>query len=215
MQIAKFNAPLEKGIGALAFSPSGQSLLAIAMDDDHSLALYNLETNSLIISTKGDREKIIDVAFISEKEFVTTGIKHFKIWTLNGLKLTGKRGQFGKNDNILLSLTIIQDKIYTGTSAGTIVEWNLNESKATHQIHSRAVDSLWGNKDFIVTGSKDGLVHITDHSFNKVHSFDFNSSEYESVCPMIRSASLSDDNTKLIVGTFASEIYEVDIATKQ
>lgn len=215
MQIAKFNTPLEKGIGALAFSPSGETLAAIANDDDHNIALYNLHTNSLILSVKGGREKITDVNFLSETEFVTTGVKHYKSWTLNGSKLVGKSGSFGKNDNLLLSANVIGGNLYTGTGAGTVVKWEEHKGENAFELHSRAVDSLWSNAEFIVTGSKDGFVHICDHSFNKVHSFDFNSAEYQSVCPMIRSASLNDDNTKLVVGTFASEIFEVDVATKE
>ena len=215
MQIAKFNTPLEKGIGVLAFSPSGHTLVAVAMDDDHSLALYNLETNSLILSIKGGREKIMDVAFISENEFVTSGVKHYKLWTLTGSKLVGKSGQFGKNDNLLLSSTVIGEHVYTGTGAGTVVKWKLHEAESAVELHARAVDSLWSNSEFVVTGSKDGFVHICDHAFSKLHTFDFNAPEFESVCPMIRSASLNEENTKLVVGTFGSEIFEVDVATKE
>ena len=42
MQIANFKAPLEKGIAALAFSPSASKLVAIGMDDEHCVAVYNL-----------------------------------------------------------------------------------------------------------------------------------------------------------------------------
>lgn len=214
-QIAKFNAPLEKGIGALAFSPSGNLLVAIAMDDDHNIALYNLQTNSLIVSTKGDREKILEVAFLSENEFVTTGIKHYKIWTLNGNKITGRRGQFGKNDNLLLSLAVNGDEIYTGTGAGTVVKWKGGEAEATFEMHGKGTDSLWINDQFIVSGGKDGFVHICSKDMTKVHTFDLNTEAFDSVFPSVRAAALNDDNTKLVIGTFASEIYEVDIETKE
>ena len=78
MQIANFKAPLERGIAALAFSPSGKILAAVGMEDDHNIALYNLQVNAVICSVKGDREVIINLGFISETEFVTVGIKHYK-----------------------------------------------------------------------------------------------------------------------------------------
>lgn len=212
-QINKFNSPLEKGIGVLGFSPSGSILVAIAMDDDHNIALYNLHTNSLILSTKGDRENILNVGFVSENEFITVGIKHYKLWTLTGTKLTGKKGVFNKNDNVLLSLTIVENKVYTGTSAGTVVKWNLLESEAGVQVHAGSVDSLWSNKEFIVTGGKDGFVFVFDHSLAKVQSFDFNDKVFKSVSPYIRSACLNEDNSKLVVGTFGSEIFEVVVGT--
>ena len=54
-QVCNFKAPLQNGIAALAFSPSGTKLVAIAMDDNHSVAIFNLRQKSVIVSQKGDR----------------------------------------------------------------------------------------------------------------------------------------------------------------
>ena len=211
-QIHKFNSPLEKGISALAFSPSGQYLLAVGMDDDHTLALYNLASNSLVVSNKGDREKILGVEFTSETEFITVGIKHFKAWKLTGSKLVGKKGVFGKNDNVLLSLTA-GTEVLTGTSAGTVLRWVDGEVQSTFEVHEKGVDSLWACDQFVVSGGKDGWVHLMDTNLQKVKSFDLNSAEFASVCPQIRSAALNDDRSKLVIGTFASEIFEVNLSS--
>ena len=64
----------------MAFSPSGTKIAAAAMNDDHNIAVYNIQSNALVVSVKGDREKILDIAFISESELVTSGIKHYKVW---------------------------------------------------------------------------------------------------------------------------------------
>ena len=45
---------LTKGIQALSFSPSGKTLAAVAIDIDHSIAVYNVETGALIGFGKGD-----------------------------------------------------------------------------------------------------------------------------------------------------------------
>ncbi|CAG9325772.1 unnamed protein product [Blepharisma stoltei] len=213
MPIANFKQPLEKGISAIAFSPSATKLVAIGMDDNHSVAIYNLQSNSLICTTNGDREIILDVGFISENEFITTGPKHYKQWTLSGNQLSGKKGVFGRNNNLLMCLAIQGTNIYTGTAIGTIIKWAGNTAGKSFPIHQRGVDSLWATHACIVSGGKDGLVYILDNNLNKRQSFDLSSPQYESVCPFIRSACISEDGGSLLVGTYGAEIYEIDITS--
>ena len=213
-QLHKFSSPIEKGIGALAFSPSGQVLLAVGMDDDHTLALYNLGTNSLIISNKGDREKILSAEFTSEDEFVTIGVKHFKTWKLTGTKLTSSRGVFGKQDNLLLSVAVHSTLgVLTGNSAGCLLKWTSNEAVQGEALHEKGLDSLWTNGDSIVTGGKDSWVHILDSSLQKLKSFNVSGPEFASVSPQVRAACLNSDGSKLVIGTWASEVFEVAVAT--
>lgn len=69
-----------KGIQALAFSPTGKTLAGVGMDEDHSVAVYNVETGALLGTEKGDKAWIIDIAFKNETTFATSGVKHFKEW---------------------------------------------------------------------------------------------------------------------------------------
>lgn len=215
MQIANFKAPLEKGITALSFSPNGSILAAVGMDDDHSVALYNLRTSSLICSVKGDREVITDMAFTSETEFVTTGIKHFKGWTISGTTVTGKRGQFGTANNMLLCVGVDGPNVYTGTAAGTLVKWAGVSAGKSYPLHQKGLDSIWVNHGMIVTGGKDGIVLILDSTLNKRQSFDLNANQYGSICPFIRSAMISDDGSALLVSTYGCELYEIDMNSGQ
>lgn len=210
-QIANFKLPLERGIASLAFSSSGTKLVAIGMDDEHSVAIYNLQSNSVIVCSKGDREVILDAAWTSETEFVTTGPKHYKMWTLSGNQLSGRKGVFGKNNNMLMCLAVQGTNIYTGTAAGTIIKWAGNSAGKSYNVHQRGVDSLWATHACIVSGGKDGLVYILDNNLNKRQTFDLSSPQYASVCPFIRSACISEDGANLLVGTYGSEIYEIDI----
>lgn len=213
MPVANFKLPLEHCIAAVAFSPSGSKLAAVAMDDDHSVAIYDINAGSCICSTRGDREKILELAWISETEFATIGVKHFKFWTLSGCQLLGKKGSFGRNNPLLLCIAIQGSNIFTGTSTGTIIRWTGNAAVKSTNIHTRAVDSLWASSTSIVSGGKDGFVHILDNNLNKRQSFDLSAPQYESVSSLIRSAMLNDSCSHLLVGTYGSEIYEIDIAT--
>lgn len=215
MQIANFKAPLEKGIGALAFSPNSKVLAATGMDEDHSVALYNLQTNSLICCVKGDKEVITDMAFTSDSEFVTSGIKHFKGWTINGNAVVGKRGQFGNANNILLCLGVYGNSVYTGTGAGTLVKWNGISAGKSYPLHQKGLDSVWVSHATIVTGGKDGLIFILDSSLAKLQTFDVSSNQFGSISSIIRSAMLSDDGNFLLVGTYGSEIYQIEVSSGQ
>ena len=45
---------LTKGIQALSFSPSGKTIAAVAVDNDHSVAAFNAETGVCTGTNKGD-----------------------------------------------------------------------------------------------------------------------------------------------------------------
>lgn len=69
----------------------------MAIDEDHSVAVYNVETGALLGSDKGDKAWIIDICFKDDTTFATSGVKHFKQWSV-GSTLTSKKGSFGKYD---------------------------------------------------------------------------------------------------------------------
>lgn len=71
---------LMKGIQSLSFSPSGKFLAAVAIDPDHTVAVINVETGTILASAKGDVTEILDIAMKDDLVFSTAGIKHFKQW---------------------------------------------------------------------------------------------------------------------------------------
>jgi len=64
--IFKFKGRLEKGICNLGFSPSGSRLVAVAIDNDHSIGVYDTEVGVELCADKGDTNKIVDVKFKNE-----------------------------------------------------------------------------------------------------------------------------------------------------
>lgn len=53
-------------------------MVAVAIDDDHSVAVYNVETGTCVGVNKGDKSMIIELAFKNETTFSSAGVKHFK-----------------------------------------------------------------------------------------------------------------------------------------
>ena len=77
---------------ALAISPDGTKAVAAGMDDDHWVAVLDLKKGTVVGKQKGGKKVILKLGWLSEEEFVSVGIRHFKYWTLDGNKLTGKDG---------------------------------------------------------------------------------------------------------------------------
>lgn len=62
-----FRAPLQKGIIAIAFTPSGKRIAACAIDVDHSCAVFDVSGKGAVLwSDKGGPEVIIDTRWLSE-----------------------------------------------------------------------------------------------------------------------------------------------------
>ena len=53
----------------------------------------------MIANKKGDTAKIVDVEWISNDEFVTVGIKHYKIWKYINNSIKDSRGSFKKGSS--------------------------------------------------------------------------------------------------------------------
>ena len=70
--VARIQGPLLKGIKNVAFSPDGKLLAASAMDDDHTIAIYEWQTKlkpgqtyKPIATGKGTRAVIMSLGFNS------------------------------------------------------------------------------------------------------------------------------------------------------
>lgn len=117
--VHKIKGKLQKGIQRLCFSPSGNSLVAVATDTDHHVAIIDVKSGSIRAIQKGDQNRIIDVAMDSEESFATMGPKHYKYWGFSKGNLKGKRGTFKKKqDNKVCSGFAFEKYILAGTKSG-------------------------------------------------------------------------------------------------
>ena len=119
--VHSFKAPVTKGVLTLAISPDGGRAVAVGMDDEHWIAILDLEKGTVLAKSKGSRKVILKAGWINNNEFVTIGIRHYKYWTFSGEKLKGSDGQ---NPAYFVSLAIGSDgTVLTGASHGTIYSW--------------------------------------------------------------------------------------------
>lgn len=148
-----------KGIQALAFSPTGKTLAAVAIDDDHCVAVYNVENGALLGTDKGDKAMIIELAFKNETTFCSAGVKHFKEWTI-GATLLQKRGQFGTYDQRIGSCKFSGDNCLTGSITGEVYVWTGTGIKAAKKLHEKPVDAIHCTAQYVFTGGRDFKVNV-------------------------------------------------------
>ena len=73
---------LPNGIEHIAFSPTGAVVVAVAIDDSHSIAAYNTESGAFLGMNKGDTAKILELSMKNDNEFVSVGFKHYMEWSI-------------------------------------------------------------------------------------------------------------------------------------
>ena len=114
---------LMKGIQSLSFSDTGKTLAAVAIDPDHTVAIINTETGTLISSAKGDVNEILDIAMKDDLTFSTAGIKHFKQWTVSQTGLIAKSGSFGTANPAHGVCKYMGEQCLTGSITGELYVW--------------------------------------------------------------------------------------------
>ena len=93
-------------------------------------------------SDKGGKDVIIAMEWVTQKSFVTIGLKHFKLWDVNGTTIKGSSGSFGKNCNLLCSVVVKDNNVYCGASDGSLQLWNGKSCVKSVKLHQSAIHAL-------------------------------------------------------------------------
>jgi hypothetical protein len=62
-----FNAPVKKGVLALAINPRSDLAACAGMDDDHLVTLLDLKKGTILSSVKGGKKAILKMGWVSDK----------------------------------------------------------------------------------------------------------------------------------------------------
>ena len=139
---AKFRGHLEKGIKSLSFSPSGDFLAGLDMNQYHSLAIYDVNNQSLVAICKTDPAMVLQVVFKTETELVTVGAKHYMYWKVDNKNLSSKRGIFKNNNSVLGCVAADKEITLTGNVLGEIYKWAANSIINVKKAHTKTVDCI-------------------------------------------------------------------------
>ncbi|KAJ3417480.1 Echinoderm microtubule-associated protein-like 5 [Chytridiales sp. JEL 0842] len=171
VQIRVGEKKLAKGISDLQFSPDGKYLCATAMDDEHTVYVYDWQkAGKLIAKDKGHTDDIFGITFNPKNstEFVTFGVKHLKRWAFDPQagKIKGERGLFGnrKVQSIICCAFLPNGSYVTGTHGGELMFWNGNQvMNVMEGLHTGPIFSVYFDADMgLFTAGTDGYLILHD-----------------------------------------------------
>jgi microtubule-associated protein-like 6 len=199
----------QRAVLLLAFSANGKELLSVGGDDDHSVAVYDWFQKKQLFSCKVDKRKVLDAQYSDSGDFTTCGINNIYFWTQNGNgSFTKRKGLFGAKakPQPLMCLAPSGDMMVSGTASGHLYVWSGRNCINIIKAHNKTVNALYSSPHGIISGGKDMKVRIWSRSMESGAIFDMASFGH---LPIVRSACLSSDANKILIGTQGSEIYEI------
>ncbi|KAK1947175.1 Echinoderm microtubule-associated protein-like 6 [Phytophthora citrophthora] len=219
----------KRGILQLAFL-SPELLVSIGGDDDHSIAVYESSSDwksaKLKMSAKGNKAVPFHITTNprAPNEFVTCGQKYIEFWSLEGKELVSKKGLLGKKGSlqpfpVAQYLESTDQAVVVGTSDGSLYLFVGRQLTNIVKAHDGAITALSYSAGVLLSGARDGQIIQWDDKLKQVGTpIQIQDSLDSSSLPQrkgIRSCCYSPDRRTILVGTLASEIYELDAKSGQ
>ena len=201
-----------RAIRNLAFSPNGSKLLSGGEDDDNSVAVYDWQNSKIICSSPVDKARVTELAFSSENEFVTIGLKHIKFFSLNGRNISGKKGIFGSvKQEALICLAYVGNVLLTGDAKGNLIIWNGRSATKSIKAHKGPTYVLYYNagskENVFYSGGADGIVNAYDIKYNL--KFNIDTSKMSPFKLGIRSIDINNNINCMLLATSGGDIIEI------
>ena len=228
--VSRFNGPLQKGIATLNFSQDGTLLFAVAINDDHDMAIFNWAkgTNmvtdekpknkgkntgaALVGTSKGPKQKPLHCAFNSTNSVVALMcVKEVNFVTFEKGSLKLKRGSGVKGNETFMTGDYLGNTLITGTFKGSLMTWSGTSYAKTIKAHSSGVNCIYirENNSGFITGGNDSLVLIWDSKFSNIRKISLNDSKINSLSPKARSVCEGETGC-ILVGTRGGEVLEFE-----
>ena len=217
----------KRAVRLLAFSThdGGRHLASIGDDNEHSIAIYRWEQNSLVASSKGDKATNLALCFNPSAEkavtFAECGVKHINFWTMQGRNLDKKKGLMGTKGKLqpLIDLAFVGGDAVVGTKDGSIYRFKKHKVNSVVKAHEGECKSLWATTAesaaasggvALVSGGKDGKIKLWDADIKPLRTLDLNVDRLGSVMSGLASVCMSEDGRRILAGTMGSEIFELN-----
>jgi WD40 repeat protein len=148
------------GIMQCCFSPDGIKLAASAMDDKHTIGVWDWEAGKTIATGPGTRGNILSLEFNNDSTtIVACAVKEVGFCTFAGGKLIKKTGTgMRPPTSVLCSAYDAQGTLYTGMFSGKIAVWSGNAVTKELPAHTARCNSLFFSNGQLISGGNDGVV---------------------------------------------------------
>jgi hypothetical protein len=67
----------------VSLSPDGSRAVCVGMDENHEVCVIDLKKKSVIGKQKGGKKVILKAKWVTNSEFITIGINHYRYWTID------------------------------------------------------------------------------------------------------------------------------------
>lgn len=220
-----------KGVSHLMFSGSGVMLVSCGLDNDRTIAVHNIQSGALLGTGKaGCNIDIFGISVNNDNTFCTVGKNHIKFWDFPShlsasAELSSKTGIFSHKNpgsKTCISCAYLGSDAITGMIDGYLLQWKgriCSKWKIAHQGPITAMCSVpftgagsLGQSDSgpqVVSGGKDGMLFVWNSQLEKLWSMNIAEMTPRSLCPQVQS--LAAKENRIIFGTKASEIYQVNL----
>lgn len=209
---------------AMRFSHDGKKLASVDLSEEHKIAVINVESGEVMASTAGVEEKIFNIAWSGDNKFMTAGIQHCSVWTHDGSSLLCQQanyGKFGTRVSQVSVASISSGLIVTGARNGNLYVWNNQEcTQMIKSAHKGTIASIFANDRHIITGGRDGKLRFwttdlipemtVDVKLLSDKLLDAFGRRQVTGGGKVSIRAISQMGGKIVVGTFGSEIMEID-----
>lgn len=212
-------------MSCIAISPNKDYIALVNLDKDHTISVYDWKTNVVVSKFYGGCNHILGIFFTDNKEdevegnnglgLVTYGVKELRFWKAITTRFpTSIRPKIGEQGTLQTFLCgeVFLGRPVIGTSDGFLYVFSETAMTNLAKGHSGPLTALdvCAAKKWMVSGGKDGTVRVWNADMSCIKEFVLDSL-LETMNPSVRSVAFNVQGTHLIVGTRASEIFELSV----
>ena len=222
------------GVNNLVWSNDGELLVSTGLDPEHTICVHSVGTGAVVGTGKAGAVALLTVAMSSDNKFLTGGHDHIKFWdvppcTMAGGMLGVKSGIYNTKGNscrTVVSSAYLGVDAVTGMSNGMLLLWKERSSSKFVQAHMGPVLTLCTLPDTtaalgaagesgprVVSGGRDGMVHVWSYKLNKMWSLSLVDTTPTSCLPQVHALAVQEN--QMLIGTAGSELYQVDLLSSE
>ena len=198
-----------KGVCVLKFSPDSSRLAAVCIDDNHHVAVFDVESGSLLGIEKGDTARILDLAWTSSRGFTTIGLKHLKQWSVSNSGLSCKKGLTSGycNRNFVIKSYKGSFQI-VGGKTGELIRCSNGSFQSSKKVHKGSIDALHvTTAGLVLSGGQDCWLRVLDRSLTLLNEINVNKVIQGSLKNRIRAIEYCEKTRELYLGLYSNEIW--------
>jgi WD40 repeat protein len=158
--IRKFKLEGQSGLMKVQFSPDGPYLVALGTDEHSTISVINYETSEVLFTVPGDgkSQRVYDMRWVSNFDFVTVGVNHVKSWKIENHRLTDSRGRldYKTGQRRIISCALNKRDFLGGTTNGDLLIWRKGQVATDHP----QLFSVFNNSD---TCNSIEMICVSDH----------------------------------------------------